>query len=118
MGTGLFDAEAIARVAHEANRTLQIITGDPAPSPAWDDAPAWQQQSAVDGVAAAREGRDGEALHEAWCEQKRADGWIFGDTKDPEARTHPCLVPYSDLPAEQRAKDELFGAIVRALSGW
>ena len=118
MGTGFFDAEAIARVCHEANRTVQVLTGDPAPSPAWDDAPEWQRQSAVDGVAAAREGISGEDQHEAWCEHKRADGWVYGATKDADARTHPCLVPYSELPVEQRAKDELFVAVVRALSGW
>ena len=29
---------------------------------------------------------------------------------------HPCLVPYDELPQEQRAKDHLFGAVARALA--
>lgn len=29
-------------------------------------------------------------------------------------RTHPCMVPYDQLPQEQRVKDHLFGAAVRA----
>jgi hypothetical protein len=105
----------IARVCHEANRALQIIHADPAPSPAWDDAPEWQRNSAIDGVREALDGATPEQLHDAWCEQKLYEGWCYGDVKDPEAKTHPCLVPYGQLPAEQRVKDVLFQSIVRAL---
>jgi len=105
----------IAEVAHEANRALQRAHGDPAPSPRWDDAPDWQRESAVAGVRTALDGADPEELHEAWCEHKRATGWTYGETKDPEARTHPCLVPYDELPQHQRDKDDLFAAIVGAL---
>ena len=27
--------------------------------------------------------------------------------KDPAAKTHPCMVPYADLPESQRRKDAL-----------
>jgi len=49
--------------------------------------------------------------------QKRDDGWVYGEVKDPERKTHPCMVPYDDLPIEQRAKDTLFGATVRGVLG-
>jgi len=106
----------IARVTHEANRALQIIQGDPAPSPHWDDAPEWQTSSALEGVTHAIDGMTPEQMHESWCEFKRADGWIFGDVKDVDSKTHPCLVPYADLPVDQQLKDHLFSAIVRVLS--
>jgi hypothetical protein len=35
--------------------------------------------------------------------------------KDPDAKTHPCILPYHELPLEQRLKDSLFMAIVHAL---
>jgi hypothetical protein len=35
--------------------------------------------------------------------------------KNPDAKEHPCFVPYDELPAEQRTKDYLFQAVVRAL---
>jgi hypothetical protein len=108
---GLLSAQ-IARVCHEANRALQVLQGDPAVSPAWDDAPDWQCASAADGVVQALAGATPEQLHESWCEFKRADGWTYGPVKDAGARTHPCLVPYAELPAAQR----LFAAIVAALS--
>ncbi|KPC89937.1 hypothetical protein ADL27_38665 [Streptomyces sp. NRRL F-6602] len=106
----------IARVAHEANRALQVVTGDPSPSPEWDAAPEWQRASAVDGVRQALTGAPPEELHEAWCAYKRADGWVYGSAKDGEARTHPCLVEYRALPDDQRQKDAVFHAVVRALT--
>lgn len=110
------NAAHIARVCHEANRALQIIQGDPAPSPAWEDAPEWQTNSAIEGVQHAIDGATPEELHDSWCDLKYGDGWVHGEVKDAEAKTHPCLVGYSELPEDQRLKDELFQSIVGALS--
>lgn len=108
--------ESIARVCHEANRALQIETGDPAVSPPWDEAPEWQRTSAVEGVQHAIDGATPEELHEEWVAAKVRDGWRYGEVKDAEAKTHPCIADYETLPAEQRAKDDLFQGIVRALA--
>jgi hypothetical protein len=106
----------IAQVCHEANRALQLIAHDPAPSPAWEHAPEWQRQSAVEGVLEAHAGATPEQLHESWCAFKTDDGWVYGEVKDSEAKTHPCLVPYAQLSIDQRQKDAVFHAIVAALS--
>jgi hypothetical protein len=110
--------DSIARVCHAANRELQIIAEDPAVSPPWDEAPDWQRESARAGVRAMFDGTatTPEEQHETWCAQKVADGWTYGETKDANAKTHPCLVPYAELPPIQRAKDALFRAIVSALT--
>jgi len=104
--------EDIARVAHEANRAYQIATGDPAPSPHWEDAPDWQRDSAAEGVQHALDGETPEELHDRWAAHKAADGWVHGEVKDGAAKTHPCLVPYAELPEVQRVKDDLFAAVV------
>lgn len=107
--------EQIARVAHEANRALCIEQGDPS-QPAWDDAPTWQRESAVAGVRMARENPFAHPIdfHDSWATQKIADGWTYGPVKDAGAKTHPCLVPYHDIPEAQRRKYHLFAAIARA----
>ncbi len=112
----LMPAADIARVCHAANRALQMLTDDPSPSPSWSEAPDWLQAAEIRGVEAARQGATPEDLHELWMEHRIADGWALGPIKNPDTRTHPCLVPYDDLPDGQRAKDAVFHAIVRALS--
>lgn len=98
-----------AKACHEANRAYCESIGDGS-QVAWEDAPNWQKVSAVSGVkfhindpfASAA------ASHENWLYQKEADGWSYGPTKDVDAKTHPCMVPFEDLPLEQQHKDAIF----------
>lgn len=112
----MIDIERIAHVCHEANRALQVTSGDPAVSPHFMEAPEWQVQSAYEGVQTALDGATPDELHEAWKASKVADGWVYGDLKDAAAKTHPCIVPYEDLPEDQRIKDRVFSAIVSAFA--
>ena len=108
--------EAIARVCHEVNRAYCAALGDHS-QVAWIDAPQWQRDSAIAGVEFIRTHPDAKpsASHKSWLKQKEADGWKFGAVKDAEKKEHPCFVPYDELPVEQKAKDHIFGAIVRAM---
>jgi hypothetical protein len=105
---------AIARACHEVNRSYCLALGDLSQA-SWEDAPDWQRESARVGVIRAIEGATPEQLHESWLSHKQADGWIYGTTKDAEKRVHPCMVPYGELPPEQRAKDHLFSSTVKAM---
>ena len=109
--------EQIAQVAHEVNRAYCASLGDIS-QPAWADVPDWQRASALAGVDMHLANPDAtpEASHLSWFEQKLADGWVFGEVKDPEKKEHPCMVAYEDLPAEQKAKDYLFRGVVHVLS--
>ena len=111
-------AEDIARVVHAANRELQIVQGDPVPSPPWDEAPDYQAKQAIAGVQEVIRNPEltAEQSHELWVTRMRADGWTYGEVKDPAQKTHPTLLPFGQLPAEQQLKDRLFIAIVRALT--
>lgn len=106
--------EAIARLCHEVNRGLCEAFGDRSQVP-WEEAPQWQRDSAVKGVEfhLANPSATPEDSHASWLAEKARTGWVYGPVKDAEAKTHPCFVPYGDLPAEQRAKDYVFRAIVR-----
>ena len=108
--------EQIAQVVHEANAAYCRTIGDNTQL-SWATAPEWQRDSAIDGVRKTRDGTitSPEESHKSWLAQKEADGWIFGDVKDPDKKEHPCMVPYEELPPEQRVKDSLFQAIVGAL---
>lgn len=113
--------ETIARVCHEVNRAYCASLGDYSHAP-FESAPQWQKMSLINGVHAhlkalsAGEDLSPEKSHENWMAEKVATGWTYGEKKDPEAKTHPCLLPYDQLPPEQRAKDSIFGAVIRELA--
>lgn len=101
--------EAIAVACHQQNRAWCLSIGDDS-QPLWLDAPKWQTDSAIDGVRKALKNPSPSASHESWLAHKTAAGWVYGEKKDPDASppTHPCMVPYDQLPPEQKRKDHLF----------
>ncbi len=45
------------------------------------------------------------AIHEAWAELRREEGWTYGPQRDDARRKHPCLVPYDALAPSEREYD-------------
>ena len=44
-------------------------------------------------------------VHEVWAQNRMAEGWTYGPVRDDALRKTPCLVPYEDLPEEEKAYD-------------
>ena len=109
------DLVQVAMICHETNKAYCESIGDSSQK-SWNLAEQWQRDSAINGVRFAIENPDASpsAQHEAWTDAKLADGWVYGPVKDAAKKQHPCLVPYLDLPVEQRIKDYLFKAVVSA----
>jgi hypothetical protein len=108
--------EMCAALSHEANRLYCLSIGDSS-QPHWEDAPDWQKKSALLGVTYRITAQDWtpDRSHASWMDEKVHDGWTYGDVKDPIKKTHPCMVPYEQLPEAQRVKDSIFGIVVWAL---
>lgn len=104
----------IARLAYEMNREYCRLATNEEHLP-WEQAPTWQRATILQGVVFHLRHPHADPLesHENWMVQKLNDGWVHGDVKDFEAKTHPCLVPYHALPIEQQMKDYLFICAVR-----
>ena len=113
----MITVKGIAKACHEANRALCDALGDTS-QVAWEDAPLWQQESAINGVKFNIDNPDAPASssHDSWLAEQEATGWKYGAVKDPEKKEHPCFVPYGELPHEQQVKDHLFKAVVAALA--
>jgi hypothetical protein len=114
--------ERAARAAHEANRVYSLSHGEV--KPAWDDLEAagvgWMKADCL-GQAQKLMGGDVPATakeqHDVWLANKAADGWRFGPVRDNAAKVHPCMVPFEDLPAWQRLKDDLMVVTMCAVLG-
>jgi len=44
-------------------------------------------------------------VHEVWSETRINQGWVYGEQRDDEKKTHPCLIPYEELPEEEKEYD-------------
>lgn len=107
--------ELCARGAHEMNRAWCIFIGDNSQKH-WDEAPDWQKASSRNGVIRVLEGRTDEQLHEDWMTEKQANGWTYGAVKNEATKEHPAMMPYGDLPLEQKIKDQIYREAVLALA--
>lgn len=114
---GVLPVHDVARICHEVNREYCQASGDDSQVP-WHQAPEWQRESAIKGVAHLRAHPEStpEDSHKLWMAEKESKGWVYGEVKDPDSLTHPCMVPYDELPFDQRLKGSLFQAVVRATS--
>lgn len=43
--------------------------------------------------------------HENWASQRIELGWRHGPVRDDERKEHPCLVPYDELPEDEKDFD-------------
>lgn len=106
----------IAEICHEANRVYCSSLGDDTQT-LWEVAPDWQKESVVEGVRfhLANPEATPEDSHKEWLKNKESEGWRYGKIKDVQKLEHPCMVPYYDLPNDQKVKDKLFLGIVNIL---
>ena len=106
--------EMIAKACHEANKAICDFNNESMDS--WDDAKQWQRDAAIQGVKDLIDNPNltPESLHIKWMENKEKDGWEYGTIKDADKKTHPCMIPYDQLPEYQQLKDHVFHSIVKS----
>ena len=49
--------------------------------------------------------RIAENVHEVWAKARMDEGWTYGEKRDDVHKKHPCLVPYDELPEEEKEYD-------------
>ena len=62
--------------------------------------------------------RSPEELHGGWMQAYFGMGWVYGPEYSREKKTHPDLVPYSDLGQLERDKDAVFVALCEIARQW
>ena len=100
---------AIAEFCHEVNRSYCKMVGD-TPQVPWDELPQELKASVITAIRYVQESPNvtPKEMHEKWMDDKKKNGWKFGDDKDIENKKHPCMRPFEELPIWQKHKDDLF----------
>lgn len=44
-------------------------------------------------------------IHDTWAAGRISEGWTYGETRDDVRKTSPCLVPYEELPENEKEYD-------------
>jgi hypothetical protein len=107
----------IAQVAHEAVRALCFAAEIPESPDSWPELAAGDINANAATVAFIRTHPRHSIvqMHNDWMNSMTRRGYTHGERNDQVARTHPLLLPYTELPASYRLQNRLFFAVVSAL---
>lgn len=47
----------------------------------------------------------GKHIHETWAKRRIAEGWKYGEERNDKRKEHPCLIPYEELPENEKEYD-------------
>ena len=105
--------ERRAAFVYDAARLAAIAAGAPVIPALWDkreDDFREQFLKVIERQSGQNRSSSPEELHGSWMQAYYERGWTFGEY-NPEARTHPDLVPYAELGTLERDKDAVFVAL-------
>lgn len=94
--------QIIAELVHFVNNKICELNKEQTIS--WEDLPEYMKDGLILAIKLDQSPRDG---HETWMKNRLENGWKLGPEKDIEKRISPCLVPYDELPYQQRIKDSV-----------
>lgn len=105
--------ELILTVLHNANAVLKKLNNEKHEELA-DMEPA-RRASIKEAIKHALENDTSpEESHNKWLATQEALGYKYGIEIDRVNLLHPCMMPYENLPAEQKLKDDMFVAIIQS----
>ena len=110
-----------AKFVYESARLAAQAANAPViPSPWYDRERNFRKQflEVIDRQCGDQRSRSPEELHGSWMQAYFGMGWVYGANYSPEAKTHPDLVPYSELGQLEREKDSVFVALCEIARQW
>ena len=113
--------ERRAVFVYEAARQAAIAADAPVVPIPWPEREQdFQDQflAAVEVMCGPNRVEDPEAVHDIWVRAYNANGWAYGEIYDREAKTHPDLVPFSELNQLEQDKDSVYIALCAIARQW
>lgn len=110
----LFGVEDIARIVVNTNADYSNALGEQIAY--WDETSTEVKNSIIRGVISAlRYDPTPEQNHQNFLDDRMKDGWTYGPEKNVELKQHPDLLPFEQLPTDQKAKNFIFLSLVKSL---
>ncbi|GBC62521.1 hypothetical protein DENIS_3493 [Desulfonema ishimotonii] len=108
--------EQAARSFHQHLKAFRESLGDYT-LPDWEETTKHNREMGVRFVryTLANQSITPESHHEKWVANMAKRGWRHGNERNPDKKTHPCMVPWEDLPYHEQAKTVLMIATVNIL---
>jgi hypothetical protein len=107
--------EEVAKLARNINRMYSASINDEVPE-IWERSTEAEKESMIRGVKFhIANDFTPEESHMIWVKQKINDGWCYDMNFDATLKLSPHLIPYNQLPIEQRVKDHIFRGLVIGL---
>jgi hypothetical protein len=107
----VYDAARLAALAANA----PIV---PVPWAERDDAFREQFRDVIERQCGPMRSSSPEELHGSWTQAYIDMGWTYSEKHDPNAKTHPDLVPYAQLEHREQEKDAVFVALCEIARQW
>jgi len=110
--TNLVERRAV--FVYEAARFAAVAAKAPIVPVAWNEREedfCHQFLAVIERQCGPQRSNSPEELHGSWMQAYLSNGWVYGVKYDREKRTHPDLVPYSQLGQLERDKDAVFVAL-------
>lgn len=108
----------IALLAHAAlNALAHILTGSDLID--WEAAAEDAKARLIAGIQMILDDPQAtpEQQHEKWLAARQAEGWKHGKERDADKKISPLILPYAELPTDQKARDYVLFALVRSAMG-
>ncbi len=104
----------VSKISVDAHQKLSRLHPTPI---LWNDLDEGLKKYAIAATKYALQDRKitAKEVHDHWLNDRRAAGWVFGDTHDKDNKRHPSLIPFHNLDNSEQQKDKLFLKVVRKL---
>jgi len=113
--------EKRAEFVYNAARLAAIASDAPIVPALWDEREQpFKEQfcKVIERQCSDQRSKSPEELHGSWMQSYYSMGWMYGDAYDRIAKTHPDLVPYSQLNKLEQDKDAVFVALCEIARQW
>lgn len=110
-----------ARFVYEAARVQASLVSAPVVPEPWyqrDEAFRVQFLDVIEMMCGPDRKSSPEELHDDWVKAYEEMGWRYGPIRDPEAKTHPDMVPFDQLEQREQDKDAVFIALCEIARQW